>query len=379
MQVDSSATALASSPSVQCEELLNAVEAIRVSPTSTTQVVNGWSINWSVRPGNSAAVRGDLCIVDPQDGQRIYSLVALKRKLGLVDTAVAAAGASAEDQDASARPPEIDQARRTGRVVKSTTVMVDGQAVKRANMYTMDSGESSVWDQELGGADTAEAPGALRAPQPATKKARVSVPRPPPVLSALQLRRQQRNDELRDAKAASAVRRKAFLAPHANVLARFGATVLADDGGPAFDEVMESCKTIDPPMQLSAQMRDYQLDGLRWLSAMHQCGVNAILADEMGLGKTLQTIALLSHVKFTLEEPGPHLVIAPLSVLSAWTAEFRRFCPEMRILKLHSSDSEERARLMATVEDCDAYDVAITTPEMAKAPNVQTKLAHRSW
>lgn len=71
-------------------------------------------------------------------------------------------------------------------------------------------------------------------------------------------------------------------------------------------------------------------------------------------------------------------MVAPLSVLSAWTSEFRRFCPQMRVLKLHSSDSDERSRLMATIEDCDAYDVAITTPEMAKAPNVQIKLAHRS-
>ncbi|MDC0526040.1 SNF2-related protein [bacterium] len=90
-------------------------------------------------------------------------------------------------------------------------------------------------------------------------------------------------------------------------------------------------------------------------------------------------MALLAHVKFTRGEPGPHLVVAPLSVLSAWTSEFHRFCPALRVLKLHSSDGAERARLMATVEDCDAYDVAITTPEMAKAPNVQTRLAHRSW
>ena len=64
-------------------------------------------------------------------------------------------------------------------------------------------------------------------------------------------------------------------------------------------------------------MRDYQLHGLRWLTAMHTSGVNAILADEMGLGKTLQTISFLAHLKFNLGVSGPHLVICPLSVLSS--------------------------------------------------------------
>ena len=39
-------------------------------------------------------------------------------------------------------------------------------------------------------------------------------------------------------------------------------------------------------------MRDYQLRGMSWLSAMHDAGTNAILADEMGLGKTLQALNL---------------------------------------------------------------------------------------
>ena len=31
------------------------------------------------------------------------------------------------------------------------------------------------------------------------------------------------------------------------------------------------------------------------------------------------------------------------------------------------------------VDDCGSFDVAVTTPEMVKAPNVQTKLAHRRY
>ena len=126
-------------------------------------------------------------------------------------------------------------------------------------------------------------------------------------------------------------------------------------------------------------LRDYQLDGLRWLVAMHTSGTSAILADEMGLGKTLQTIALLAHLKFEKGVDGPHLVVCPLSVLSSWMSEFKRFCPQLRAVKLHSSDAEERTRLLQSIQSLDEYDVVVTTYEMAKSPNVTNILANRSW
>lgn len=53
--------------------------------------------------------------------------------------------------------------------------------------------------------------------------------------------------------------------------------------------------SVTAPTQLSMQppailgdMRDYQLEGLRFMTSMFDNGMNAILADEMGLGKTLQ-------------------------------------------------------------------------------------------
>jgi len=38
---------------------------------------------------------------------------------------------------------------------------------------------------------------------------------------------------------------------------------------------------------LQADLRDYQLKGVKWLISCYQNGVNGILADEMGLGKTV--------------------------------------------------------------------------------------------
>lgn len=109
------------------------------------------------------------------------------------------------------------------------------------------------------------------------------------------------------------------------------------------------------------------MEGLEFLVNAHNNGVATILGDEMGLGKTLQTIAFLAHLKFikgltgpsmpslsstltlTLTQSsglmGPSLVIAPLSVLSSWLIEFKKFCPSLRVVKLHSSDPGERDRL----------------------------------
>ena len=81
-------------------------------------------------------------------------------------------------------------------------------------------------------------------------------------------------------------------------------------------------------------------------------GLNSILADEMGLGKTIQTISMLGYLKHTCGIGGPHLVVAPLSVLSGWMKEFKKWCPSLRAVRLHSSDATERDRLKKVRVTC---------------------------
>ncbi|CAH7667124.1 ISWI chromatin-remodeling complex ATPase ISW2 [Phakopsora pachyrhizi] len=89
-------------------------------------------------------------------------------------------------------------------------------------------------------------------------------------------------------------------------------------------------RSIPQPKSIKGQMKPYQLIGLSFLVHLYQNGMNGILGDEMGLGKTLQTLSLLSYLKESdtqLKVPPSisHLIICPLSVLSSWSTEVKRW------------------------------------------------------
>jgi superfamily II DNA or RNA helicase len=90
------------------------------------------------------------------------------------------------------------------------------------------------------------------------------------------------------------------------------------------------------PADLRAELRDYQVEGFRWLSRLAAFGAGACLADDMGLGKTLQALALLLS-RATL---GPALVVAPTSVMHAWRVEAERFAPSLRLQLFHEGDRD---------------------------------------
>ena len=110
----------------------------------------------------------------------------------------------------------------------------------------------------------------------------------------------------------------------------------------------------------------------------YDSGISAILGDEMGLGKTLQTIGFLSSLK-NRGVGGPYLIVAPLSVLSSWMTEFRRWCPSFRVKKCHSSDNDERERMRKNVLPGMEYDAVVTTYEMVKSPAFHNALARIHW
>ncbi|MCC9655138.1 DEAD/DEAH box helicase [Rhodopirellula halodulae] len=81
----------------------------------------------------------------------------------------------------------------------------------------------------------------------------------------------------------------------------------------------------DHPDGLDATLRDYQLDGYRWLARLSRWGVGGVLADDMGLGKTVQTLGILVE----RGSGGPALVVAPTSVGENWVREAEKFTPAL--------------------------------------------------
>lgn len=108
------------------------------------------------------------------------------------------------------------------------------------------------------------------------------------------------------------------------------------------------------PHGVTATMKPYQLSGLSFLVYLHRNGLGGILGDEMGLGKTLQTLSLIQYLKENDPKGGkgrhqrPCLVICPLSVLSSWIAEARKWTPKLKVIRFHGPD-RERIRLKKVV------------------------------
>lgn len=120
--------------------------------------------------------------------------------------------------------------------------------------------------------------------------------------------------------------------------------------------------TESPAYIKGGKMRDYQVQGLNWLSNLYHHSINGILADEMGLGKTLQTLSLLGYLKAYCNIDGPHLLIVPKSTLQNWMNEAKRWIPDSDAFVFHG-DKEGRAELIKTRLAPRDFDICIASFE----------------
>ncbi|MDO9424023.1 MAG: SNF2-related protein [Methylobacter sp.] len=155
-------------------------------------------------------------------------------------------------------------------------------------------------------------------------------------------------------------------------LSRFNAAALADmeeqnqglftiNGGKELRELGQKLKNftgiqdVALPVNLQAELRHYQQQGLNWLQFLREYKFSGILADDMGLGKTIQTLAHLLIEKQSGRMSLPSLIIAPTSLMSNWRRETERFTPDLKILILQGT---ERKQLFYKIRD---YDLILTT------------------
>lgn len=129
----------------------------------------------------------------------------------------------------------------------------------------------------------------------------------------------------------------------------------------AFKQLIQNIKEPEDidyeiPKDFEKILRDYQVNGFKWLKTISGYGMGGILADDMGLGKTIQVLALLVSEK---QEKGlkPSLVVAPTSLVYNWASEVEKFTSQLNTLVI-SGAKEERYE---DIEKLSQYDLVITS------------------
>lgn len=116
----------------------------------------------------------------------------------------------------------------------------------------------------------------------------------------------------------------------------------------------------EPPAELGARLRPYQLDGFAWLAFLWAHRLGGILADDMGLGKTIQSLALIAHARSTNTDDPPFLIVAPTSVVPNWAAEAERFAPGLKLVSLTDTAARRGQPLDAAIAGADAVVTSYT-------------------
>ncbi|GAA5851229.1 hypothetical protein JCM5353_005258, partial [Sporobolomyces roseus] len=98
-----------------------------------------------------------------------------------------------------------------------------------------------------------------------------------------------------------------------------------------------------PSILVGGELKGYQIKGLEWMVSLYNNHVNGILADEMGLGKTVQTLALITYLIEHKQQPGPYLVIVPLSTMPNWISEFERWAPSVRVVSYKGTPTQRKS------------------------------------
>ncbi|CCD23418.1 RSC chromatin remodeling complex ATPase subunit STH1 NDAI_0B03840 [Naumovozyma dairenensis CBS 421] len=116
-----------------------------------------------------------------------------------------------------------------------------------------------------------------------------------------------------------------------------------------------------PSILVGGTLKEYQLRGLEWMVSLYNNHLNGILADEMGLGKTIQSISLITYLFESKKEPGPFLVIVPLSTITNWTLEFEKWAPSLNTI-IYKGTPNQRRSLQHEIRNGN-FDVLLTTYE----------------
>ena len=131
--------------------------------------------------------------------------------------------------------------------------------------------------------------------------------------------------------------------------------VEAKDDGLSYDkEVNKIISTIqnfkhsayEPTEPFKPLLREYQLEGYKWLKTLSSFGFGGILADDMGLGKTLQIISFIEEDKANK----PSIIVCPTSLVYNWENECQKW-PTTFKTKLIIGAYENRFDMITSINE----------------------------
>lgn len=129
-----------------------------------------------------------------------------------------------------------------------------------------------------------------------------------------------------------------------------------------------------PSIMVHGTLKPYQLEGLKWMVSLYNNNLNGILADEMGLGKTIQTISLITYLVEQKKNPGPYLIIVPLSTMGNWVRELDLWAPSL-VKVCYRGDRYTRRAIQQRQMSRNDYNVLLTTYEFTvKDQNVLSRV-----
>ncbi|CAI2172682.1 1119_t:CDS:10 [Funneliformis geosporum] len=146
-----------------------------------------------------------------------------------------------------------------------------------------------------------------------------------------------------------------------------------DDERRFLSQLLDSNK-LDPyeiPINIKAELRKYQQEGVNWLAFLNKYQLHGILCDDMGLGKTLQSICILASDHYSRSEkysqtkspdcaPCPSLVVCPPTLTGHWYHEILNYTDTLKPL-LYSGNPKDRDRLRPKINNSDviimSYDI----------------------
>lgn len=104
-------------------------------------------------------------------------------------------------------------------------------------------------------------------------------------------------------------------------------------------------------------LREYQIEGVRWMKDLKDMNLNGILADDMGLGKTLQVLCLLDSY---VDKSKPSLIVCPSSLMFNWMSEIEKFEVDVDAVCVNGPQDKRKALIE------EKHMLYITTYDYAK-------------